>query len=650
MIASQSNPSQADQNAQAELLEEEDDQQTPEPRARVSLRKIYQVFGRHYKKYWKVLAFAYASLLVTIGVEVLSPWPLMLILDQIVLQKPLPEKVSFLSPLFTQSPQFALLLLALAIVVFALLEALFSYFNKFWVSSTGDRMNADIRERVFGHLQRLSLSFHEKSRSGNVVYLLTQDVGEMKGILMDFPQDFLRSLLSFASYLSLMLFLEWRLGLIACCVAPVIYWVTRVLSKRLKKAMRKRRERESNVASTLIENVGAMALVQAYGREETEHERFRSIIQRSNDAQIGAMRANRLFGRIIDAAVIAGSATILYVGGRFALSGEITPGVLVLFVSYLRAIFGAFEKFSGLFIGLAQARVSAERLLELVENDMVMQDAPDAVAAPPFRGRVEFKDVSFAYKPGRNVLQNLGVVMAPGETVALVGHSGAGKSTLISLLMRFYDPQQGQILIDGHDLRGLKLKSLRDQLTIVLQEAMLFRQTVRENIAFGKLEASEEEIIAAARLAEAHDFIMEMPEGYDTIINEGGSNLSGGQKQRISIARAIIRNTPIVILDEPVTGLDAKAESKINAAIQRLARHKTTFIIAHKFATIANADKILLLEEGRPSHYGTHEQLLAESAQYRELYELQFGWQKKWGKSEEAANGKLAANFESVEN
>ncbi|MGH7599378.1 MAG: ABC transporter ATP-binding protein, partial [bacterium] len=240
-------------------------------------------------------------------------------------------------------------------------------------------------------------------------------------------------------------------------------------------------------------------------------------------------------------------------------------------------------------------------------------------------GRIEFKNVSFAYnKRGKEVLKNLNFAVEPGETVALVGHSGAGKSTLVSLLLRFYDPQQGKILIDRRNIRRFTVKSLRSQITILLQDAKLFRQTVRENIAFGKVGASEEEIIEAAKLAEAHDFIMQMPEGYDTMMEEGGDNLSGGQKQRINIARAIIRNTPIVILDEPATGLDAKAEAKINAAIQRLTRDKTTFIIAHKFSTIAGADKILLLEEGQLAHQGRHEQLLCESAAYRELYELQF--------------------------
>jgi ABC-type multidrug transport system fused ATPase/permease subunit len=259
--------------------------------------------------------------------------------------------------------------------------------------------------------------------------------------------------------------------------------------------------------------------------------------------------------------------------------------------------------------------------------------------APAFKGRIEFRDVNFAYKRGQNVLKHLNFVVEPGETVALVGHSGAGKSTLISLLLRFYDPQHGQILIDGTDIRQLTAKSLREQMTILLQDAMLFRQTVRENIAFGKKEATEEEIIEAAKRAEAHEFISQMPDGYDTMMYEGGDNLSGGQKQRINIARAIIRNTPIVILDEPVTGLDAKAEAKVNLAIQHLTRGKTTFIIAHKFSTIVNADKIIMLEEGQLAHLGTHEQLLRQSPPYRELYELQFGWQRELAAATAAANG-----------
>jgi ATP-binding cassette subfamily B protein len=272
---------------------------------------------------------------------------------------------------------------------------------------------------------------------------------------------------------------------------------------------------------------------------------------------------------------------------------------------------------------VAKAQVAGERLLELIECDMVMQDAPNATPAAPFQGRVEFREVSFGYRPGVEVLKNFSFVAEPGETVALVGHSGAGKSTLISLLLRFYDPQKGQILIDGRDLREITLKSLRDQVTILMQDAKLFNKTVRENIGFGKADASDDEITRAAKLAHAHDFIVQMPQGYDTVIEEGGENLSGGQKQRLNIARAIIRNTPVLILDEPATALDAKAEANLLEALDELTHGKTTFIIAHRFSTIANADRILMLEEGKLAAYGTHKELLRTNREYRELYELQ---------------------------
>ncbi|MDZ7342902.1 MAG: ABC transporter ATP-binding protein/permease [candidate division KSB1 bacterium] len=603
------------------------------------LIRTYKVFARHYKKYWKILTVAYLFLFATIGVAVLAPWPLKLILDHLILDEPAGAPFTFLNPWFENEPKLMLLALAVAIVLIAILEAVFSYINKFYISSTGDRINADIRERVFAHLQRLSLSFHDSARSGNLVYLLTADVKEMSSIMIDFPQDFTHRLVTFSAYAVIMLTMDWRLGLIALSTVPLIYLFTKYFGSGMKRAMRKKREREGEVAAIVAENVTGMALVQAYGREDTERARFNLEIQESLEAQLRALRLHKTYSRITDWLVTLSTAGVLYFGGRYALSAEILPGTLVLFVAYLRDIYGSFEKFSGLYIGLAKSQVSADRLLELVENDMVMRDDPKAKPAPPLKGRIEFRDVSFAYKRGHKVLKNLNFVVESGELVALVGHSGAGKSTLISLLLRFYDPQQGQILIDNVDIRQFTLKSLRDQMTILLQDAMLFRQTVRENIAFGKIDPTEEEIIAAAKLAEAHDFIMQMPQGYDTPMYEGGDNLSGGQKQRINIARAIIRNTPIVILDEPLTGLDAKAEAKVSAAIQRLVRGKTAFVIAHKFSTIANADKILLLEDGELAHQGTHEQLLRESPPYREFYELQFGWQRQLTAAAAEPNG-----------
>lgn len=601
------------------------------------LVKVFKVFGRHYKKHWKTLAVAYLSLLVAIGMQVFTPWPLKLILDNVILRAPLPDSVAFLNPLLTDHPKLLLLLLALAIVVITVSEAYFSFINKFWISSCGDRITAEIRERVFAHFNRLSLSFHETASSGNMVYTMTSDVGELKSILIDFPQDLTQRVVTFGAYAVLMLALDWRLGLIALSTAPLIYLLTKYFSAGMKKFMKRARKRAGEVATIIAENIATMAIVQAYGREDSERARLVRSNADDTTAQLQALRMHQTYSRLTDFLVVLSTAGVLYWGGKYAFNGDITPGTLVVFVAYMRDVMGSFEKFSGLFLGLAKSQISVDRLLELVESEMVMQDEPDAVAAPAFQGRIEFKNVSFAYKPEHEVLKNLNFTVAPGDTVALVGHSGAGKSTLISLLLRFYDPQQGEILIDGENIRRFTLKSLRQQITILLQDAKLFRQTVRENIAFGKAGATSEEVVAAAKLAEAHDFIEPMPEGYESMMHEGGENLSGGQRQRINIARAVIRNTPIIILDEPTTGLDARAEAKINTAIHRLTRGRTTFIIAHKFSTILNADKILLLEDGQLAHQGTHEQLLRQSPQYRALYELQYGWQQKLAPGETTA-------------
>jgi ATP-binding cassette subfamily B protein len=628
--------------------EEEKDAEKLDPKLLV---RTYKVFGCHYKKYWKILAAAYSCLFLVIGVEVLAPWPLKLILDHLILKQPMPEALAFLNPWVAESPKLLLLLLALAIVLLALLEAVLSFINKFWVSGTGDRIVADVRERVFAHLQKLSLSFHEGARSGNLLYVLTSDAGVVKNLLIDLPQDFTRRFVTFGVCVGLMLALDWRLCLVALSTAPLIYLFTKYFSAGLKKAVKKLRKTAGEASSIIIENLSAMALVQAYGREETELARYRAQVREGLKASLQSLRLQRTFSRISDFLFTLSTAGVLYFGGRYALGGDILPGTLVVFVAYMRDIYGTLDHFRNLFIGLATSQVSCEKVLELVENDQVVQDDPQAMPAPAFSGEIEFKNVSFAYKKGAEVLKNINFAVAPGETVALVGHSGAGKSTLISLLLRFYDPQQGQILIDGRDIRAFTLRSLRDQMTIVLQEAKLFRQTVRENIAFGKIGAAEEEIIAAAQSAEAHEFITQMSEGYETMMYEGGDNLSGGQKQRLNIARAMLRDTPIMILDEPVTGLDARAEAKVNAAIHRLTRGKTTFIIAHKFSTIAGADKILLLEKGRLAHQGAHDELMRASPPYRELYELQFGPQRKLAAAEEVSegsNGKIDTENELV--
>ena len=588
-----------------------------------SLLRIYRVFGRHYLPYAKVLTLSFVCLFAALAAEMLTPWPLKLILDHVILKRPFEGRLSALNPWLERDPLALLLLLALTIVLVTVAEALFSYVNKYFASGTGDRIAADIRERVFEHLQRRSLSLDESAHSGNVVYLLTTDTKVMKNLLIDLAQDLIQRVSAVALYSGLMLALDWRLGLVALSTTPLVWILTSHFGSSTKGAVRERRLYESEVSSVVADNVEAMALVQAYGREATEFKRFSERNAKSLEAQLKALRLHRTYGRLVQLLITLSTAGVLWFGARFALKGEILPGTLVVFVAYLRDIYGYFERFSLMFLNLARSLVSGERLADFMERDIEVEERPDAVPAPRFQGRIEFRDVGFSYRDGVDVLDRVSFVAEPGRTIAVVGPSGAGKSTLIGMLLRLYDPKRGQVLIDGNDVRAFTLESLRSQVTILLQEAMLFRRSVADNIGFGKRGATREEIVTAAKRAEAHDFITAMRDGYDTVMAEGGDDLSGGPRQRINIARAIIRDTPIVVLDEPLTGLDPRAEAEIGAAIRHLGEGRTTFIVAHRFATVRNADAILVLDDGAMVGFGTHEQLLATCTRYRELWELQ---------------------------
>jgi ATP-binding cassette, subfamily B, bacterial len=610
--------------------------------------RLYRIFGRHYRPYAGILAVAYLCLFAGLAMAALAPWPLKLVLDHVILGREVPESARFLEALAGGDRRVLLGILAVSIILIAALEAVFSYVNKYWVSSTGDRMSSDIRERVFGHLQRLSLSFHDSARSGNLVYTLTSDTKAMKGMLVDFPQDLSQRLGGFVLYAGLMLALDLRLGLIAMSALPLIALVSRVFDGRMKGAMRESRDQEGTVASIASETLSSIAVVQAYGQEHEERRRFETKGHESLEARLRAVRLQRTYGRLVDFLVVLATAGVLFDGGRRALAGELLPGTLVVFMAYIKSLYGSFERLSTMFLSLARSQACAERIAEIVESDMIDHDAADARALPAVRGRIEFRDVTFRYRGGAPVLKDLSFVAEPGQTVALVGHSGSGKSTLISLLLRFYDPQRGVVAIDGEDVRRFTRRSVRDQITVVLQEAHIFRQSVAENIAFGREGATREEVVEAAKLAEAHDFIARLPEGYDTRLEQGGGDLSGGQRQRIHIARALVRRAPIVILDEPATGLDAVAEAKVNAAIRRLTRGRTTFIIAHKLSTLVHADRILVLEDGAIASQGTHDELMKTCPVYQELVALEFGMVHAAATNGASRNGVHAVNGNGV--
>ncbi|NUO78555.1 ABC transporter ATP-binding protein [candidate division KSB1 bacterium] len=587
------------------------------------LKRAYKVFAPHYKTNWKLFAVSIGSLFVTALLSLITPWALTMILDHVVLKQPLPHKFAFLEQWFGSEPTVLLAVFSIAFVVISSVDSIVSYLQKVGFLIVGVNMSAEIRERIFKHLQKLSLSFHEVFRSGDLVFRLTSDLREMPMLLIGVPVAFFGRIFIIVTHMVVMLSIEWRLALIAFSVMPILYYYNRRTGSGMHKATKEKRSKEGNVTSLISENVTGMALVQAYGREDLQHARFQAENRKSLQSGLEAMKLSKIFKRVTDMLTAVGTAGVVYYGGHLALDAMLSIGTVVLFTTYLRKLYSPLDKFAEMFLDIAKSQVSAERILELLEYDNVVVDTPHAVPAPPLQGRLEFRNVDFAYAPGVEVFKNLNLKIAPGEVIAIVGHSGAGKSTFVNLLLRFYEPQGGEILFDGQPSNNFTLQSLRSQMTVVMQDARLFNKTVRENLAFGKPGVTEEEIVQAAKLAQAHDFIMAMPEGYDTMIAEGGDNLSGGQKQRLNIARAIVRNTPIMILDEPATALDARTEANIHAALESLMAGKTVFIIAHKFSTISRADKILVLEKGRDAMFGTHEELMRTSRSYRELYELQ---------------------------
>ncbi len=385
----------------------------------------------------------------------------------------------------------------------------------------------------------------------------------------------------------------------------------------------KKREKESEVASLVQETLTSKEAVQAFVQEDQEKRRFADQANESLRATLGSAKVSKGFERTVQVTIAVGTALVVYFGARRVLAGQITPGDLIVFTAYLRNLYKPVGELSSWMMDFASALVSGQRIAEILETEANVTDAPDAVEAPPFSGEVVFEHVTFGYEPDVPVLQDLSFSVKPGQTAALIGSSGTGKSTVVNLLLRFYDPWEGRVLIDKQDIRRYKFKSLREQISVVLQETLLFRRSIRENIAYGKPEPKDEEIEEAAKAAQAHDFIMRLPRGYDTFLKDRGSNLSGGERQRIALARSILKDAPIFIFDEPLTGVDAKTESKLDITLDRLMKGKTTFIIAHHFSTIRKADLILMIEEGRIIEQGTHDQLFARSERYRQLYHLE---------------------------
>jgi ATP-binding cassette subfamily B protein len=567
---------------------------------------------------------AYAGLASTVLMNLVTPWPLKFIFDYILFEKPMPETMTHFSSALGNDKSALLTILCIGMVLVVFLEGFFSYTYKYFMARAGESMINDIRRRAFDHLQSLSQEFHGTSRTGDLVLRLTSDILSLKSLLIGSVETFAIYVLTVVGVTATMLWMNWELTLIALAVVPALYLMSLHFSEKVQALAQQKRTKEGEVAAIIQETLTSMAIVQAFTRERQEGERFARTIGESLEADLGEMRVARTLRRAVRLVIAVGTALVVWYGARHALTGAVTPGDLIVFMAYLNNLYDPITGFSGLMVDFTNSLVCGERIVEILGTEITVKDIPGAIKAPLFRGEVAFENVTFGYRDGEPVLQDLSFTVKPGQMVALVGSSGTGKSTVVNLLLRFYDPWKGQILIDGQDIRRFKLKSLRERMSVVFQESILFRRTIQENIAYGNPKASFEEIVAAAKAALAHNFIIKLPDGYMTLLDELGGNLSGGQRQRIALARAILRNAPILILDEPVTGLDAMTEAQVRETMARLMKGKTTFVVAHRFATVTKADLILVIEEGRVTEQGTHVELLASSSLYRHFYTLQY--------------------------
>jgi ATP-binding cassette subfamily B protein len=570
-------------------------------------------------------SLALASL-CTIGVaatELLKPWPLKLLFDYVLLDNPLPSYLSFLGGMFQGGKVLPLVVLSLTVFLIALLTAAFAYLQVYLTSRIGNELVYAVRRRLFAHLQRLSLSFHDQARSGQHMTKIVSDTNTMKDVFTDSALTSAAQLLTLVGMFVVMLFLDWRLALIVMATFPLLAGTLLYRYRNAKSSSKRQRKKEEEIATRISEVMTTVPLVQAFGRERHEQERFESESAEYLEESIRNARIEAIATRAVMVISALGLASVILYGSLQVLAGRMTPGDLLIFAGYAQTMYRPVRQMAKLSTRFSKAMASAERIGEILEVEPEIQDKPDAVEVTDLKGEVVFEDVSFDYgENGTGVLKGVSLAVRPGQRVALVGPSGAGKSTLVSLILRLYEPQEGSIRIDGIDIRDYKRKSLRRQIGIVLQDSVLFGTTIKENIAYGKLDASMEEIIDAARAANAHDFITELEDGYETVLGERGDTLSGGQRQRIAIARAVIRGTPILILDEPMTGLDVESEAKVQEALDRLMSGKTCFLITHDLRSVANADLVLVLEEGRIVECGNHGDLMTGSSQYRRLHEL----------------------------
>ena len=569
---------------------------------------LYLRLLKYMKPYLHRLSLAILCTVMASACNLYLPWIIKDVVDKVLVQK----------------DTFMLYVIAISIIVIFIIRGLFFYGQSYLMSWVGQKVVIDIRSEIFRKLQRLSMSFYDKNKTGTIMSYVTNDVAALQTAMVEKAVELVTEGLILVGSIVAMLWLDWKLTLFTFCTFPAVLWCMDYFGKKIRKNGGEIQECTAELTSVLQETVSSARVIKSFVREEYETDRFDNQNKENFYANMKNIKLNSLLTPVVEFVAAVGVTIVMWYGGRSVIDGDITAGALVAFLVYAVNIANPIKRLTKVAASIQKALAAGDRVFGVLDLPEDIKELPNAKVLPPVQGKVEFDNVKFSYNPEEEVLNGLSFTVNPGEVTAIVGPSGAGKSTIASLLPRFYDVTGGDIRIDGCSIKDVTLDSLRGQVGIVPQETMLFNGSVYDNILYGRLDATEEEVYAAAKAANADEFIRQLPQGYATMLGDRGVNISGGQRQRIAIARAILKNPRILILDEATSALDTESERVVQEALDRLMIGRTSFVIAHRLSTIKNADKILVLEHGALVETGTHDELLAQNGLYAHLYQIQY--------------------------
>ena len=572
---------------------------------------------------WLLIVFV--AMLFEISMSLAAPWPLKLVLDDALGHHKLPDLLAWAHNYgFDRNTLGVALFAGVATLLIAIIGAVATYIDNYYTTSVGQWVANDLRIRIYEHLHRLSLRYYDNVKTGALMSTMTSDVATIQGFASSSTLGILVDLITIVFMVGLMFWLDWDFTLIAVGFTPILVVFLFHFKKMVKEVTRTVRKRQSKVVAVIQEGLGSVRAVKAFGRQDLEVANLEAASHATVEAALKARQVKSLLSPTVSIVVAICTGIVLWKGTSLIVAGTMTAGALTVYLAYLTKFFKPVKDLASMTSAIAQTTVALERIQTILSADDVIHERADATDPGRVKGAITFEHVAFGYEEDTPVLRDVSFSIEPGQIVGVVGPTGSGKSTVLSLLPRFYDPTGGRVLIDGIDVTTFKLSALRAQVGFVLQETVLFRGTIRENIAYGRPGATDEEVVAAAKVANADEFVAKMPHGYDSLVGERGDTLSGGQRQRIGIARAIIRNSPIMILDEPTAALDTESERLVIEGLERLMKGRTVIMIAHRLSTISNADKIVVLKDGVVAEQGSNDELIARGGVYAELHRVQY--------------------------